>query len=108
MLQSFLNTLLRLVYPAKHPSFLKKEYYLPDTLNLRFKLMPDGWFVVTSPELPGFVTQARSHEELIDMVNDAVLTYFDVPKKEGDVVYNQLQLGDTVIEYKGQLATKAA
>jgi len=81
---------------------------MPDSLQLSVKLTPEGWFVVTSPELPGLITQAESREELIEMVNDAVLTYFDVPKRYADIVYDQLKIGGETIQYKGELATKAA
>jgi hypothetical protein len=30
--------------------------------------------------------------ELIEVYNDAVLTYFDVPKRESDYVFNELNL----------------
>src|SRR5215207_9460176 len=103
---SSLNKLYRLVVPAKDPAVIKKQYRLPESLNLDFKFSQKGWFVVTSPDLPGFVTEAKSKDELIEMVNDAVLTYFDVPKASGDIVYNQLKLGNETIQYHGQLVTQ--
>ncbi len=108
-MQNYLfNKVFRVLFPHRDVVSVKREYHLPNSLNLTVKLSPDGWFVVTSPELPGFVTQARSHDELIEMVNDAVLTYFDVPKRVADVVYDQLKFGDQTIQYNGQLVTRSA
>lgn len=108
MQNDIFHQLFRVIFAHDDPYQLKKKYNLPEKLNLLVRLTPDGWFVVTSPELPGLVTQAKSKEELLEMVNDAVLTYFDVPKRKADIVYNQLNFGDETIEYKGQLVTLAA
>ena len=58
-----LHTLYRLFIPAKNPFVVKKEYNIPDKINVNFKLRPDGWFEITSPELPGLVTQAKNKED---------------------------------------------
>ena len=42
------------------------------------------------------------------MLNDAILTYFDVPKREADVVYDRVTVGDQVIQYRAQLQTQHA
>ena len=102
------DRLFRLIYPHKNPVVIKQIYGLPESLDLNIRVSEDGWFVVTSPNLPGFVTQAKDHQELIEMINDAALTYFDVPRKEADIVYDYLQLGDQRIQYKAQLQTKPA
>lgn len=89
------------------PNEVKHKYGIPDKITLTVRLKTNGWFVATSDELPGLLTQAKTQEELVQMVNDAVLTYFDVPKKEADIVYDQLSLGGQVIQYRGQMETKA-
>ena len=33
-----------------------------------------------------------TNKDLLEKFNDAVLTYYDVPKKEGDLVHNQLNI----------------
>ncbi len=106
-MKTIFHSIFRTLYPHQAPEAVKQQYGLPETLNLtvRFK---DGWFVVTSSELPGLVTEARSHDELVEMVNDAVLTYFDVPRRQADIIYNQFTLGDEVVQYHGQLQTKPA
>lgn len=96
MPNELLKKLFRVAFPHKDPVAIKREYHLPDSLNWTIRLSPDGWFVATSKELPGLVTQAKSQEELLEMINDAVLTYFDVPKRDADVVYNQLKLGSYI------------
>jgi predicted RNase H-like HicB family nuclease len=71
-------------------------------------MLPNGWLTVSSPQLPGLVTQAQSQSELVEMVNDAVLTYYGVPKREADIVYDKFNLGDQVIQYQAKLQTQAA
>lgn len=96
------NKIYRLFYPAKHPLDIKREHNIPDNIRLDIKL-EDGWFIVTSPDLPGMVTQARNTQELLDMVNDAVLTYFDVSRREGDIVYDEINIeGHGSIRYENK------
>lgn len=87
---------------------IRRRHNLPETLNLSFRITPDGWFAVSSPDLPGFVTQARSREELLSALNDAVLTYFDVPQHCGGVVYDQLNIGGKVVTFDGALKVSNA
>jgi predicted RNase H-like HicB family nuclease len=83
------------------PHQIKAKYGIPDKINYKLRLTEDGWFVVTSPDYPGLITQGRNGPEILDMVNDAVLTYFNVPRKEGDVVFNMMEIdGHGQIVYK--------
>ena len=107
-MQDILHWVFRAIFPHQNPVLLKRKYGIPDSVDLNIRLTSDGWFVVTSPALPGLVTQARNQEELIEMVNDAILTYFDVPKIEADAIYDQLNIGNQTIQYSGQLRTRAA
>lgn len=68
--------------------------------------MPDGWFCASSPDLPGLVTQARSQKELVEMVNDAVLCYFDVPRREADIIYDKIIFGGQTVSYDGELQAR--
>jgi predicted RNase H-like HicB family nuclease len=99
---------IRTIFKHQDPSIVKRKYGIPNDLKLNIQLSKDGWFIVTSPDLPGLVTQAASRDELIEMLNDAVLSYFDVPKRDADVVYNQLNLGEEVIRCKGSVVTRTA
>lgn len=107
-MRKILDRVYRWFVPAEDPQKVKREFGMPETLNLTIEITPDGWFVVTSADLPGLVTQAQNHEELIEMVNDAVLTYFDVPRRNADIVYDQFKIGDQLVTYKGVLQTQKA
>lgn len=107
-MNNIFNLIFREIYSHKDPIWIKKEYNIPDTINLSVCLTQEGYFVITSPDLPGLITEAKNHQELIEMVNDAVLTYFDVPKRDADIVFNQFNIGNQVIRYEGKLQTSVA
>ncbi len=86
------NKIFRYFFPENHPSKVKKDYGIPEKINFNVTRKPSGWFVITSPDLPGLVSQCKNLDELIVVYNDAILTYFDVPKKESDYVFNGLDL----------------
>ena len=100
--------IFRLIYPHKNPAEIKQQYGIPESLNINVRISKDGWFVISSLDLPGFITQAQNHQELVEMINDAVLTYFDVPRKEADIIYDRISIGDQIIEYKAKLQTQSA
>ena len=53
---------------------------LPPKLDVKIHRVQDRmWAQVKN--LPGCVTQADSFTELIEMINDAVFTYFEIPEK---------------------------
>ncbi len=105
-MQTIFHKIYRLVIPQRHPEEIIRQYHIPRALNIQIRLTEEGWFVATIPELPGLVTQARSQQELLEMVNDAVLTYFDVPKREADIVFDKLKIeGMGEVQYEGQLRT---
>lgn len=83
--------LFRLFFPQKDPQLVKKQYNIPDAINWKIELNKDG-LVATSESLPGLITNAKSPEELLEMINDAVLEYFDVSKFESDYVFDSLNL----------------
>lgn len=86
------NSIYRFFFPALSPAEIKKTYNIPDKFNLRIRFTPDGFFVLTCEELPGLITEAKNGKDLIRMFNDAVLSYFDVPKKIGDVVHDRMTI----------------
>lgn len=87
-----LNKLYRLLYPAKDPYEIKEKYGIPNVINIRIDRDNRGNYIVTSKELPGLITETNDLNKLLDVYNDAVLTYFDVPKREADVVFNQMNI----------------
>ncbi|MGB7958193.1 MAG: type II toxin-antitoxin system HicB family antitoxin [Minisyncoccia bacterium] len=53
----------------------------PKVLEVGIKRSENGGFVAAIKTLPGCATQADSFSELIEMVNDAARTYFEIPQK---------------------------
>lgn len=87
-----INQLFRFIFPALPPAEIKRKYNIPDKFSLTVNLTIDGFFVLTSEELPGLITEAKDGKELIKMFNDAVLTYYDVPKRAGDIAFDRLDI----------------
>ena len=87
-----LNFIYRWFYPAKSAEEIIAEYHIPEKINFQFESTDDGWIVATSPDLPGFITEAKNPQELYKMINDGILTYFDVPKELGDIVHENMTL----------------
>lgn len=83
--------LLRRFYPQKDPGDIKNKYNIPATMAWDIQLNEDG-LIATSKDLPGLVTNAKNPEELLEMINDAVLEYFDVPKFDSDYIFDRLNL----------------
>lgn len=73
------------------PAEIAKKYNIPPEIRFKFE-SNDGWIVATSDDLPGFITEARNPQELLEMINDGILTYFDVPRRVGDIVHNQMTI----------------
>lgn len=61
---------------------LLKKYQLPKKVIVSVSKAKEGGFVVEFPDLPGCFTQVENLSELHENITDAVLTYFDVPRKE--------------------------
>ncbi|MBI2055412.1 MAG: type II toxin-antitoxin system HicB family antitoxin [Candidatus Sungbacteria bacterium] len=64
----------------------KKEIYrlralFPHKIGVRVRRSGDGGFFAEAVTFPGVFTEADTFSELIEMVNDAVMTYFEVPQK---------------------------
>ncbi len=53
----------------------------PKVFAVGVKRSGDGGFVAAIKTLPGCVTQADSFSELIEMINDAARTYFEISPK---------------------------
>jgi predicted RNase H-like HicB family nuclease len=67
---------------SKMPHQIRYEYQIPDKITLNIKQDEKGWYVIKAKELPGFLTQAKNNREINKVINDAILTYFDVPAEE--------------------------
>jgi len=64
---------------------IKKVNYFrnlfPHTIKVKVSLSNEGGFCVEVLTFPGCLTQAETFSELIEMVNDAVATILQVPRK---------------------------
>ncbi|MBI4137884.1 MAG: type II toxin-antitoxin system HicB family antitoxin [Candidatus Sungbacteria bacterium] len=54
---------------------------LPRKLSVDIHRAEEGGFWAKVRELPGCNTQGEDFIDLVDMINDAIFTYFDVPQK---------------------------
>lgn len=62
----------------------------PKEIAVKIHRSEDGGFVAEVLTFPGVVTEADTFSELIEMANDAVLSYFEVPEKYAPFVANYL------------------
>lgn len=98
--------LLRLFFPQKNPEEIKNKYNIPEKLDWDIQLTKNG-LVATCKNLPGLVTNADNPEELLEMMNDAVLEYFNVSKIESDYIYDNLNIaGQGTVYIKQEKAKK--
>lgn len=61
--------------------YLKYTMFLPHKLSVEIHKAEEGGFWAKVRELPGCNTQGDNFTDLVDMINDAIFTYFDVPQK---------------------------
>lgn len=69
---------------------LRRKYHLPDKLKVQVIKSKNGGLTAILADYPGCITYADSLSELIESLNDAILTYFEVPRNEAlsaDFVY---------------------
>ena len=83
--------LFRFFFPQKDPAYIKRTHSIPDKIDWDIQLNQHG-LVATAKSLPGLVTHANSPEELLEMMNDAVLEYFNVSKFDSDYIFDTLNL----------------
>jgi len=80
--------------PKLLPHQVRAKYNIPNQINLDIEYKKNGWLVITSPDLPGLITQAKNQKQLYTMLNEAVLTYFDVPQNEAGEAFNTIESHD--------------
>jgi predicted RNase H-like HicB family nuclease len=56
----------------------------------------NGWIVATCPEVPGAITQGRTHEEARENLKDAIHTMLEARREDAD---KDLQGKDVTREY---------
>lgn len=62
----------------------------PAEVEVQVRRSEDGGFVAEILTFPGVITEADTFAELIEMVNDAVMSYFEVPEKYASFVANYI------------------
>lgn len=69
---------------------LQEKYNLPKIIRVKVTKSKNGGFTAVLVDYPGCITYADTPSELVENINDAVLTYFEVPRNEAikaDFVY---------------------
>lgn len=56
------------------------KWRLPEELSVSLGRSKDGGYIVSVDNVPGCITQAETGQELFAQVNDALYTYFEIPK----------------------------
>ncbi len=64
-----------------HKKIQELRARLPQKLSVRILRSEDGGFCAEIATLPGCFTQANTFSELIDMLNDCIRTYFEIPEE---------------------------
>ena len=82
------------------------DYGIPSNIKFETEIKED-WIIVTSPDLPGFITQCKNIKKLPYEISDAILCYFDVPNKEGDLLPGAYKFGNFEFISQGQQAQLA-
>ncbi len=67
---------------------------MKQNLNIVIERDEEGWLVGSVPSLPGCHTQARSHDELIERMHEAIEAYLDAFGH--DVVINEFVGVETI------------
>lgn len=58
------------------------KYNIPRSFSFKIHQADEGGYWLDSKDLPGLYTQGDTLGELFGNLEDAVLTYFDVPRRE--------------------------
>lgn len=64
---------------------IKEKYKLPDSIKVTVTKSKKG-FCAFLDDYSGCMTVAKNFGELIENVNDAILTYFEVPRNEAEKI----------------------
>lgn len=72
---------MRKLTKKENETILKLRGLFPSTIKVRVTRSADGGFFAEIINFPGCLTEADAFSELVDMINDCVKTYFDIPQK---------------------------
>src|SRR3989338_8436945 len=59
----------------------KLRSYFPSEITVFVQRSKDGGFCAQITTFPGCFTEAETLSELVENVNDAIITYFEIPEK---------------------------
>ena len=65
----------------KNREIYRLRELFPHEVEVRVRRSHDGGFVAEILTFKGLLTDAETFSELIEMINDAVITYFEIPKE---------------------------
>lgn len=65
----------------KRQELIRFSTILPEELQIEIHRAQEGGFWAKVKNLPGCNTQGENFFDLIEMINDAVFTYFEVPER---------------------------
>ena len=68
------------------------KYNIPKNFGFRIHKAEEGGYWLDSKDLPGLYTQGDTLSELFENLEDAVLTYFDVPRSKAKKVYGFINI----------------
>ncbi|MCW1888798.1 MAG: hypothetical protein KIH67_004605 [Candidatus Moranbacteria bacterium] len=88
-MEKALNKIYRFFYPALMPHQIRAKYRIPLSITVDVEIV-DGYFVATCSELPGLITEGKDKLELLENFNNAVLSYYNVPKRDADFIFNRI------------------
>ena len=69
------------------------KYKIPRGFNFKIHRAEENGYWLDSKDLPGLYTQGDTLAELFENLEDAVLTYFDVPRKESRKMLGFINIG---------------
>lgn len=74
---------------------------IPKELKIIVHIEPDGGFWAEFPDLPGCYTQGDNLSLLTSQIQDALLTYYDVPKEEANRFWTTFTLsGEGTLKFQ--------
>ena len=94
-----------LLYKAPMDNLKKYEDLLPERITVHIKKTEEGFYAKIL-ELENCYTQADSFVELVEMINDAVFSYLDIPEEHQEKLGLYLP-AKVVEEIKRQMLQKA-
>lgn len=86
------NTMGKRIRATSGSAFVRREIMknLPKSIRIEFTSEftdnGDPIIAITSPDFAGILSEARSNDEAIANVHDAILTYFNVPRQVAKLI----------------------